>query len=325
MLIQYKLSLKTTLILLLFLRFGAFVSNGNPLQKWLIINASYEINDSLSTDTLNTVQTSERKEINPISELNIPLKLLNENIDFQINSEISYYNIRNFIKTQSKKKFLQAWLNEREVKRISVQTDSLRKVYINSLNDRKADISAQILIAEERLISLNIEIPELYEQARSEEKLYWLTASQDEKVSFLKKTDQIKDSINQVAELNLNPTSLFEPKVPDTISFYKTSASPEIKPKLNSEITYKILIGTYKGKIPDSASKAIKKLSLLRKVDEGKDEKGYKIFTTGNLKNIEEAAIMQNQVKQEGIKNAVIAAYQHGKRITLPDNKSNIH
>ena len=67
----------------------------------------------------------------------------------------------------------------------------------------------------------------------------------------------------------------------------------------------------------------IKKLSVIRKVENYTDEKGVKIFTTGNLKVYQEAVTLQNQVKQEGVKNPVIIAFEKGKKIELNTAKKN--
>ncbi len=63
------------------------------------------------------------------------------------------------------------------------------------------------------------------------------------------------------------------------------------------------------------------KISVIRKVENYTDEKGVVVYTTGNLISYEDAVIMQKQVQQEGIKDAIIAAYLNGKRITLEQAK----
>ena len=47
------------------------------------------------------------------------------------------------------------------------------------------------------------------------------------------------------------------------------------------------------------------------------DEKGVKIYTTGNLRLYPEAVTMLNQVKQEGIKNAVISRLSEREKNTV--------
>jgi len=210
--------------------------------------------------------------------------------------------------------FFQAWMKEKELARISIQTDSLRKAYINPANSQKEDVSFLILKNEERAIGLNQEIPILYQNAREQENRYWQSATADEIAKFKEKIGLFRDSIQQIAG---SETGQSATKISDTIIFYNPSQKTAIKAEAPSGIVYKIQLGAYKGKVPDSAAKSIKKLSAIRKVENFKDGKGVLIYTTGILKNYEEAVTMQNQVKQEGIKNATITAYQNGKRITI--------
>lgn len=60
---------------------------------------------------------------------------------------------------------------------------------------------------------------------------------------------------------------------------------------------------------------------MLRKVENYIDEKGYSIYTTGNLKTYQEAVTLQNQVKQEGVKNPTVTAYFQGKKIPVEEAK----
>jgi len=101
--------------------------------------------------------------------------------------------------------------------------------------------------------------------------------------------------------------------------------SVEKKAVVPGGIIYKIQIGAYKGKIPESANKLIKKISMIRKVENYIDDKGLKIYTTGNLRLFSEAVTMLSQVKQEGIKTAVINAYQNGKKITVMEARKLNH
>lgn len=275
------------------------------LNSYAIISSKGQIQN----DTIVTIKP-------PVSQSEvfvIPENVRKTAIDFQVNSEISYFSFSNFVKDESKKIFYSAWLKEKEVSKLSAQTDSLRKSYTNSSDDQKEKISALILKAEGQIMTLNEEIPDLYEKARNEEKQYWQSASSDEKAKFQKRIKIYQDSIQQaIAALN-------KPKVPDTITYYTAESKPVANTEPATSVTYKIQVGAYKGKLPDTAAKSIKKLGMLRKVESYKDEKGVTVYTTGSLKRYQEALTLQSQVKLEGIKNATIAAYNNGKRITLDE------
>ena len=321
MLIHFKTSFKTSVLLLLFIVGTPLLYAGKNLPdkfepRGFIAQVFVFSTDTVSKDTLIT-----NKEIIQKPEYAVPDSLSNKTINFQVNSRISYLRFSNFRNDESKKLFLQAWEKEKEVKHLSAKTDSLRKAYLNSSFDQKAEVSNLILRAEERLITLNEEIPAMYEKARNLENQYWQSAPDDEIAKFQEKINNFKDSIRKMVEKPKIQSVENIEKNQDTITFYQSGQNPVKKEFKPSEITYKIQIIAYKTRIPDSAAKAIKKLSLLRKVDIYKDENGVTFYTTGNLKSYQEAIILQAQVKQEGIKNPSITAYQQGKKITLDEAK----
>jgi hypothetical protein len=56
---------------------------------------------------------------------------------------------------------------------------------------------------------------------------------------------------------------------------------------------------------------------VIRRIDEYTDAKGVTVYTVGELKSYEDALQMQSQVRMEGVKDAVVAAYLNGKRIPV--------
>lgn len=251
-----------------------------------------------------------------IDRMNVPTDLLKAVINFQVNSYIYYLNIQHFVNENAKKSFIEGWLKEKELQRLSLHADSLRKAYLTASDEQREKISAEIIKSEQEIITLNEQIPAFYEKAREEEDLYWQSSSMDEINKFQQKISRYGDSITQRSQQAVQTT------VPDTITLYlptKSIKEPEPQATVTSGIIYKIQIGAYKGKIPDTANKLIKKISLIRKVENTVDDKGMKVYTTGNLRTYAEAETMLSQVKQEGIKNAVITAYQNGKKITVPE------
>lgn len=297
MLIQFSTSIKTTLILLLFTMGGLNLYAG-ILPMYLLQN-----------DTIATVIPA----IPQASAFIVPENARKATINFQVNSEISYFSFSHFVQSESKKTFYTAWQKQKEFNKLSAQTDSLRKSYADSSNDQKEKISTLILKAEQHLMSLNEEIPVLYEKVRNEENQYWQSASSADKVKFQEKIKLYQDSLQQANALSIKKV------LPDTIIYYKAEPKPVVNTEPATAIIYKIQVGAYKGKLPDTAAKSIKKLGVLRKVENYKDEKGVTVYTTGSLKRYQDAVILQGQVKLEGIKNATITAYNNGKRITLDE------
>jgi len=89
----------------------------------------------------------------------------------------------------------------------------------------------------------------------------------------------------------------------------------------NKDLTYKIQIGAYSRGLPLSTKKLFDKLSLIRKIENYTDENGVVVYTTGNLTKFDNALQLLKQVQQEGVEDAIIAAYYKGKRIPLTEAK----
>jgi len=210
----------------------------------------------------------------------------------------------------------------KELQQLNLKADSLRKSYSGASVEQKELIGTEILNLEKRTIELNAEIPVLYQKARIEEDLYWKSVSEKEISSFKDKVKSLNDSIDKAGKRIQEQIQTKKETVTDTLYLEKDETKiAESKPETNNEIVYKIQISAHKGKVPDAAGKLIKKLSAIRKVENYVDEKGITVYTTGNLKNHSDALTLQSQVKQEGVKNPIIAAYQKGKRITVAEAK----
>ena len=329
MLIFLKTLLKISFLLLFFswANKELLACKGNPnihfkndyLVSAHIFSPDYFFIQEHSDDTIPT-KNNDDKVIKTEEEFTIPNRLAGNIFTFQVNSDITYRNFGHFVKNQSRKIFFQAWLLEKELLNLTSETDSLRKIYSSSASEQKEAITVLILKNEQRIISLNQEIPVLYQNAREEEDQYWKSASGNEIVRFQEKIKIINDSIELANHKFREQNKDIYTSTADTLILdNEPPKTPEAKPEISSEIVYKIQIGAYKGKIPDPASKLIKKLSTIRKIENYTDDKGVKVFTTGNLRNYNEALTLQSQVKQEGVKTPVIAAYLKGKRITLSE------
>ena len=274
------------------------------------IKSSFECDYFVSISILYTHQESETDQDKKIG-----------NIDFQINSEITYFNIDQFKKTESKLIFTDAWVKLQESRKLTQQTDSLRKAYSALQDIQKDKIAALIIENEKKLLVLNEEIPSLFEKARIGENQYWQTVSDNEKSNFINKMKSFHDSIQKV-RLSVENKSLGNTSVPDTIIYYNVDKlMNEVAVEPVTAIIYKIQVGSFKTELPESIAKAIKKLEILRKVDITKDDKGITYYTTGNLKSYQEALTLQTQVKLEGIKNPSVVAYKNNTRITLDEAK----
>jgi cell division protein FtsN len=313
MLILLKTTVRTSIFILLFTIGVSFLFYSSEVLATTNLTGFNNQETIISGDTVITLNSN----IN--ADIVIPKDLAEKTIDFQVNSTIVYLNIRQFRKVDSKKIFIQAWTKEKELDQLKLKTDSLRKIYSSASDDQKEGLAVKILQDEQHAIELNEEIPAFYEKISKLENDYWQSASADELSKFQESVNSYKDSLRQTTEAQNKKSVEEAEQVSDTISIFQPIEKVDLKTENSPSISYKIQIGAYKGKVPDSAAKLIKKLSLIRKIEKNKDEKGMTVYTTGNLKAYQEAVTMQNQVKQEGVKNATIIAFQNGKKISIDE------
>lgn len=254
------------------------------------------------------------------AKFDIPAQFAQTVFEFQVNAEITYHTFDHFVKDEGRETFYKAWTKEQEQKRIVLETDSMRKVYATASNEQKEAIAVLILNNEKKLIALSEEFTGLYQRARDLELQFWQAASPDEKIRFQEKINLFRDSVNQLSGKTEHANAVAKNEVPDTLFIYTPPPTlQETKSTDETGVVYKIQLGAFKGKTPDVAAKALQKLAILRKVENYKDEKGMTIYTTGSLRVYGEAEILRAQVKQEGMKNPMIIAFQNGKRITVQE------
>ncbi|MEI6276572.1 MAG: tetratricopeptide repeat protein [Prolixibacteraceae bacterium] len=101
-----------------------------------------------------------------------------------------------------------------------------------------------------------------------------------------------------------------------------TPVEPQVvKPTPNSEVEnliFKVQIGSFKNDLQSTAfRKANAKISKQMKVEKYTDSKKYVIYTVGNYLIYKEAVQLKDQMVQEGIKDAFVAAFRNGERIKM--------
>ncbi|HNU78400.1 MAG TPA: SPOR domain-containing protein, partial [Prolixibacteraceae bacterium] len=106
------------------------------------------------------------------------------------------------------------------------------------------------------------------------------------------------------------------PENPEVTAAEDETALPEEK---DEGIVYKIQLGSFIREIPAKKKAMFDKISKIRIIDTFVNEEGATVYTTGNLANFEDAITLQNQVRQEGIKDAFVIAMKNGKRVSLPN------
>ena len=102
----------------------------------------------------------------------------------------------------------------------------------------------------------------------------------------------------------------------DSTTIQETEPVTEVPESTANQVVFKIQIGKYNTQLPES-TKSCSKISVLRKIDQYTDENNYIVYTIGELTNIKDAVKLQNQIRQESVKDAFVIAIKDGKRIPL--------
>ena len=247
-------------------------------------------------------------------------------VEFQVNSEITYYNTSHFKTEEGRKLFDKADDLKNELEFSMNQMEELRAKYRSAQNpEERQDIGEKILIFENEAFELKDDINRLLTQVRSRENEYWQNASPQEAQEFAKKAEQLAaaqrqktsepeaENISQDSEFNIDPELLLDDN--ETVDLYAEKGEKE------EDLIYKIQIGAYSRGLPSYVKRLYDKLSLIRKIENYTDDEGVVVYTTGNLKNLEDAVKMRDQVRQEGVEDAFVVPYFKGKRITLEEAK----
>ena len=248
----------------------------------------------------------------------IPTGLADSLINFQVNATIKYLNIDQFNSKNSLNAFVKAWQAEQNLNNIQEQTSRLRNAYKTALASNKNKIAEQILQLEKETYQQTHTINQFYAEARALEKTYWDGQSAQSIQDFALQIRQMEDSIRHAREQKrIEKLEAQKPLVlPD--SLVKTML-PEEPVVVDKGVVYKIQIGAYSKTPPDWVQRLYKKLAIIRRIDQYTDEKGVTVYTVGELKSYNDALQMQSQVRTEGVKDAFIAAYQDGQRISVQE------
>jgi len=274
-----------------------------------------EFSDStLSTGILPVAGITEPQ---PEPSVQIPTESI---INFNINSDITYLFESNFKTSEGANFFNEGSAKSAELEPVVVRTEILREQYSKSKTKAEKDSLGQLIVElENEIYQLKSEVKQLLVQARTAENNYWQNASDAEKVSFINELESAGAAINKAKAVE-NETAVSGILIAPLLVEDALVAKPAKEVK-STGVNYKIQLGAYSKGIPNNMKPVFKKISMIRKVENYIDDKGVVVYTTGNLTNYDDATLMLNQVKQEGVKDALIAAYQNGKRITLEQAK----
>lgn len=229
-----------------------------------------------------------------------------------------------FQEPAAREAYLEGRAMERKLDSLLSSTDNLRKRYRLTAHPLLRDSLAQTISREEYLtLQTKAEMEKHFARAAAIEQEWWKDAGFEVYETFY----QIRDSVQ--AAMTLPPQVIAEPEPSIFRPFAETlPENPEVTaaedettlPEEKDEgIVYKIQLGSFIREIPAKKKAMFDKISKIRVIDTFVNEEGATVYTTGNLANFEDAVTLQNQVRQEGIKDAFVIAMKNGKRVSLPN------
>ncbi|WP_372774371.1 tetratricopeptide repeat protein [Mangrovibacterium sp.] len=238
-------------------------------------------------------------------------------ISFPVNAEITYWKVSQFKSAEARQNFIDARLLESTLKTQLQNSKQLREKYDEADDLEKARLAESILNLEQQTYNLSREITQKDQAAHETEANYWQAADLKEISEFKATVRHQKDSLaNASKQAQVEAEQQAQLIIVEaTDSLAMDSLQTESLPV--DEITYRIQIGAYRDTPPEWAQRLFKKLSVLRRIDQYKDDNGVTVYTVGEIKNYEDAQQMLKQIKLEGVSNAIIAAYKNKERISL--------
>ncbi len=275
-------------------------------------------NRKTAKNETTTDSTSAGNEANRRIEVGMPIK-------FRVNSNIIYLSTTQFITDKGKSSFLKAQALQNELDFNLKKMNELREEYRKVSDENEKNVLGnKIITLENETYALKEEVSQLLIQSANSENEYWQNAGQAEIEKLKAENEKLAASqIKPAAEENnkilpADTTPIIDPNI--LLESAENAARAGIQ-KEDDDLVYKIQIGAYSKKLPPYVDRLFKKLSLIRKIDSYTDENGVVVYTTGNLRNLEDAFKMREQVRQEGIEDAFVVPYFNGKRITLEQAK----
>ncbi|MCK5730728.1 MAG: hypothetical protein KAH68_06620 [Draconibacterium sp.] len=312
----------------------------NPYEKFMV-NESVEANlaDTVSSDLISELDSARTDLVNQklaikndtilvaasedIFENEFVVKIpKDELINFKVNNEITYKDTSHFKTEKGIYFFLEGDSLQKVLDFSLINVDVLREEYSSvKTREEKNYIGEKILAYENEIYKLKSNASSCLIQAKLTEAEYWKNTEEDEIDKFITElalisVEDINDTVN-METTTVETNTLIDPII---LLGGAENISTSIEQNDN-ELIYKIQIGAYSRGLPSYTKQLFDKLSFIRKIENYTDKKGVVVYTTGNLINYDDALIMKNQVRQEGIKDAYIVPYLNGKRITLEQAK----
>ncbi|MDA3878859.1 MAG: SPOR domain-containing protein [Prolixibacteraceae bacterium] len=281
------------------------------------------------------------RELAEVKQVEIPEELHDSIINFNVISDITYRKFSQFKTNAGKYAFANGISLNKQLESAIHKTNSLRNQYKNETDEsRKNEIAQNVIALELESIKLKSNADNAFNEARKHEINFWKDAPREAIREIMQENDSIAASLLSENEFPLSEeieaaemantlqtdTLITETEqtdlpagVNDESEKVETTNTEETLEETKDNIRYKVQIGAYSKGLPEYIDRLYKKLSVLRRIENYTDDRGIVVYTIGYVDNFEDAVKLQNQIRQEGVKDAFVVAYNNGKRITLSE------
>lgn len=245
-------------------------------------------------------------------------------IDFQVTDKVIYIVEDMFQLPEARESFRSGEILRGKLDTLMLETDQMRKAYHATLHPAIRDSIARIIReGEYHTLMLKRDVDHHFRKAATLEQEWWNDAPYAVYETFVHYRDSLKKLQEPAPVVVPEPDlSLFLAPVDTTTAV--TTAEGALAGEENSDsdqIIYKIQLGAYKGKVPSNRKALFDKISKIRVIETYQNDAGATVVTTGTLTSYDDAMKLQDQVRQEGIKDAFVIGLKNGKRVSLPQQK----
>ncbi len=256
--------------------------------------------------------------------LNSASPVLPRFIDFQVTDKVIYIVEDMFQVPEARESFRSGEILRGKLDTLMIETGQMRKAYHATLHPAIRDsIARNIREGEYHTLMLKRDMDHHFRKAATLEQEWWKDAGYAVYETFVQYRDSLKKLQEPAPVVIPEPDlSLFLAPV-DTTTAATTAegALPGEENTVSDQIIYKIQLGAYSGKVPSSRKALFDKISKIRVIEMYENDAGATVYTTGTLTSYDDAMKLQDQVRQEGIKDAFVIGLKNGKRVSLPQQK----
>ncbi|MCL1821762.1 MAG: hypothetical protein FWG22_02950 [Prolixibacteraceae bacterium] len=246
----------------------------------------------------------------------LPVVSLDEFIHFQVNPQVVYLKEELFQEPEALALWKKARDKEAELQTVLGKLEEKRTQYQKTGNPAEREkLVNEILAYENTSLTTKMETEQLYSQARNIEQKWWDAAD----YAAYEKYASVNDSLRKLEE-QARQASTQTPEI-DMALIEAFFAPEDEKEEEDHGVVYKIQLGVFTRTVPVRTKALFDKIGVIRPIETFIDEQGATVYTTGNVKTYEAALELQEQVRLEGVKDAIAIALKDEQIIPIEEAK----